>query len=130
MSDAAPRLFHVKFFVPAASDDEQAEEVYAEFARFAGHAVPERSARIRRIEFVHDGERWVAEVGQPLKGVKLDRTGSSTGRSVSDQATVLAIFAGSPFMVVTTGRGVANVRSAWENPFMAGRPEEVEYFDG
>ena len=120
----------MKFFVPEASDDEQAEEVYAEFARFAGRAVPERSARVRRIEFVHDGERWVAEVGQPLEGVKLDRTGSSTGRRLSDQATVLAIFAGSPFMVVTTGRGVANVRSAWENPFMAGRPEGVEYFEG
>jgi hypothetical protein len=46
---------------------------------------------------------------------------------VSDPATVLAIFPGDPFLVVTD-KGVAGVRSEWENPFMAGMPSSVARF--
>ncbi len=41
---------------------------------------------------------------------------------------VLAIFPGTPFKVVTNHRIPGNVRSAWENPFMAGEPKSVAYF--
>lgn len=120
------------FFVPNAIDG-KTEDLYAWLAGFAGRPVPPVGERIRRIAFVHDGETWVAEVGQLLRGTKTQmRTRRGQRRqvttSLSDPATVLAIFAGVPFMVVTNARIDAAVRSQWENPFLAGQPDSVEYF--
>lgn len=47
---------------------------------------------------------------------------------LSDSAQVLAIFPGNPYLVVTNYRITDGVRSAWENPFMAGRPTSVTFF--
>jgi hypothetical protein len=123
------------FFVPAAESPEQAEEVYAQLAAWCSRPVPAASSRVRRIVWLHDGEEWVAEVGQTLRGTRsrrLRRQGQmrEVSTPLSDPATVLAIFPGSPYFVVTNGPGVANVRSTWENPFMAGQPSRVELFDG
>jgi hypothetical protein len=92
---------------------------------------PPPDKRIYSIDFVHDGTHWTATVGEILKGTST-RLRTRGGRRVevttpvSDPATVLAIFAGNPYMVATTG-GIA-VRSAWVNPFMAGIPTRMVYF--
>jgi hypothetical protein len=121
-----------QFFVPNAVPEKQ-EELYAELARWARCAAPKRGSRVYSINYVHDGEEWTATVGQTLRGIRHRRT-RSKGRTIertehrSDAATVIAIFPGIPFMVVTNTRIDANVRSAWENPFMAGEPSSVTLF--
>lgn len=121
------------FFVPAATIEDQ-ESVYADFARWCGRVVPSPNRRIYSITFIHDGEEWTATVGEPLRGKRF-RTSRSRGmgieseQPISDPAIVLAIFPGSPYMVVTNHRlGGRNVGSRWENPFFAGEPESITYF--
>lgn len=124
------------FFVPPEHPGftlEQQEAAYAEFAAMCHHSVPEPDKRIYSITYRHDGEEWTATVGETLRGVRY-KTVRSRGQkieqrtSVSDLATVLAIFPGDPFFVVTSSRLWGNVRSAWENPFMAGHPTSITYF--
>ncbi len=120
------------FFVPAATSENQ-ESVYASFAEWCKCAVPALEKRIYSITYIHDSEEWTATVGESLRGIRR-RTSRSGGRKVertshlSDPAIVLAIFPGSPFMVVTNHRIAGNVGSAWENPFFAGTPTSVTYF--
>lgn len=123
-----------KFFLPAATDDVQAERQYLTFAEWAGVAAPERTARIYSIRFVHDGEEWVAAVGEALRGVKLQRKGRSRRAPIErttpvyDPAIVLAIFPGVPYRVVTNEGLVGRVGSRWANPFLAGAPDSVTRF--
>jgi len=119
-----------KFFVPEPAKSDKQEETYAEFARMAGREIPER--RIYSITFVHDGEEWTATVGEQLRGIKRRMTRSKGQRierttSISDTAIVLAIFQGTPYIVVTD-KGISQKYSKWENPFMAGSPIAVKYF--
>ena len=95
------------FFVPAATQEEQ-EEIYAEFARWCRCPVPAPDKRIVKIMYNHDGTSWTAAVGETLRGerIKVSR-GQANERTLteSDPATVLAIFAGIPYMVVTRMKG-------------------------
>ncbi len=120
------------FFVPSAKPDRQ-EEAYAGFAKWCGRAVPQRTDRVYSITFAHDGEEWTATVGQALHGVRRRysrKGGSRTERVIGlrDPATVLAIFPGYPYLVVTNHGLAPNVGSAWVNPFMAGQPSSVTHF--
>lgn len=116
------------FFVPGVAED-KAEEVFGALAKFAGRPVPPPDERIYRIEWDHDGERWIAEVGKQMHGERVRSIGrKKAGMKVSDPATVQAIFASAPWLVVTDARPLGNVRSAWVNPLMAGQPARVEYF--
>ena len=122
-----------QFFVPAATPDNQ-ESVYASFAEWCSRAVPSLERRVYSITFVHNGDEWTATVGESLRGRRF-RTVRSRGvklereQPVSDPAIVLAIFPGTPYIVVTNHRiGGRNVGSAWENPFFAGQPKSVTYF--
>ena len=120
------------FFTPGGTREDQ-ETVYAELARWCGRPVPPLRERIYSITYRHDGEEWVATVGEHLRGSQrsIRRRGRrkvETTVPVADPATVLAIFAGTPFMVVTNFRIVPGIRSAWENPFLAGQPQSVTYF--
>jgi hypothetical protein len=123
------------FFVPAATPDNE-ESVYASFAEWCHCPVPSRDRRIHSITYVHDGEEWTATVGKRLEGIRLHKTRRGGRKNVerdiplSDPAVVLAIFPGSPYMVVTNHRIGQSVGSAWENPFMAGQPRSVTYFSG
>ncbi|MBZ5736926.1 hypothetical protein [Nocardioides mangrovi] len=96
----------MKFFVPTASDDDEAEHVWAATRVFArdqlGWEVTDR--RIFQINYHHEGKPYVAEVGEPDP-----RTGE----------TVLAILESNAFLVCTRNRGV--VRG---EPILIG-PEEV-----
>ena len=120
------------FFVPASAPD-TTEADYEALAKVAQRAVPELAERIYSINYRHDGEDWVATVGQTLHGSKT-RMVRSGGRNVerrqslADPATVLAIFPGAPFVVVTNHRLAGNVGSRWENPFFAGQPSSVQRF--
>ena len=120
------------FFVPATSPETQ-EVMFADLARFAGRPVPGLSERVHSITYIHDGEEWIATVGEPLHGVRYQTTGSKDkkierGHPVADPAVILAIFPGVPYKVVTNSHPVGNVRSAWENPFFAGQPKSVTCF--
>jgi hypothetical protein len=120
------------FFVPNSRDGKD-EELYATLAKMAGRAPQPPGERIESISWTHDGEEWVATVGQQLRGTKIQmRTRQKKRVSVterlSDPATVLAIFPGTPYLVVTN-KGLDAVRSYWENPFMAGQPNSVRFFD-
>ena len=118
------------FFVPEATESEQ-ESVYAEFAKACGTGVPQMRKRIYSIVFDHDGEEWTATVGEKLRGLRVRRRHSrdratEVDQPLSDPATVLAIFPGVPYMVMTTK--FVGVQSAWECPFMAGQPKSVTPF--
>ena len=121
-----------KFFVPTATPDNQ-EAKYASLAELCGVPVPRPGERIYSITFVHDSDEWTATVGESLRGIRR-RFSRSRGKRVertlqlSDPAIVWAIFPGIPFMVVTNHRIEANVGSAWENPFYAGKPTSITYF--
>ena len=116
------------FCVPGVTED-KAEEVFEALAKFAGRPVPPPEERVYRIEWIHDGERWTAEVGRQLHGERIAKVGrKKAGKWVSDPAKVQAIFASMPWLVVTDARPLGTVRSAWVNPLMAGQPAKVEYF--
>lgn len=123
----------MEFFVPAATP-EDIDEVYASFAEMCHTSLPPPDRRIYSIRFIHDGEEWTATVGEQLRGTRT-RTRQRRGNKVevtnqlSDPATVLAIFSGVPFHVVTNAGPITGIVSAWVNPFMAGQPESVSYFD-
>jgi hypothetical protein len=125
------------FFVPHFEPDKQ-ESAYAELALSFKAALPATDKRIYSIAFRHDGEDWLATVGQQLKGMRIDtvrRRGKTVERRhrLSDSATVVAIFAGGPFLVVTNhllaGDG-PNVGSKWANPIRVGNPQSITYFAG
>lgn len=118
--------------MPKASRDET-ERIYQELAEWCQRPIPNVDQRIYEIEWEHDGEEWTAIVGEKLRGQRV-RVRRRRGRDVetrtplSDSATVLAIFAGEPYFVVTDARPLGSVVSAWVNPLMAGRPRDVRYF--
>jgi len=119
------------FFFFSTNDDQ--ESVYAEFAKWCNRPVPSLEKRIYSITYYHDGDEWTATVGESLQGLR-HRTTRSKGKKIErtqqigDPAIVLAIFSGEPFMVVTNHNIGGNVRSAWANPFMAGKPISIIYF--
>lgn len=120
------------FFLPAATADIE-EATYADLAKWCGAAVPDLKKRIYSINYVHNSDRWTATVGENLRGVRIHQK-RSRGRMVEhteqlfDPAIVLAIFPGIPYTVVTNHRIAGDCGSAWENPFMAGRPTSITYF--
>ncbi|MCW2697911.1 MAG: hypothetical protein JWR62_2996 [Modestobacter sp.] len=123
----------VAFFVPRASDDEQAERLYDALAEFAGCEPGPRDRRVQSVAFTQDGARWVAEVGAELRG---ERTTSRLRRGellehtevLSSTSRVLAVYPGTPFTVVTDAQPITGAPSEWANPFTV-QPDEVTYFD-
>ena len=95
----------MKFFVPLASDDDEAERVWNATRFFARDqlAWEVTDRRIFQINYQHEGKAYVAEVGE------LDpRTGE----------TVLVILESNAFLVCTANRGVAR-----GEPILVGREE-------
>jgi hypothetical protein len=119
------------FFLPYAEPDKQ-ESAYQSLAEIINRPVPDAGKRIYSITFRHNGEEWTATVGQKLHGTKTRETRSkgkkrTSTTSLQDDAMVLAIFSGTPYLVCTDGGN--NSRSLWENPFFAGQPHSVTYFE-
>jgi hypothetical protein len=124
----------MKFFIPGI-DPDQHDSVYEALAAVCNAEALPDGKRIRSISFSKSTvETWTATVGDRLSGKRRITTGrGATSRerteTLSDGATVLAIFAGTPYMVFTD-KGVNGVRSAWENPFMASEhPDSVRTFE-
>ncbi len=104
------------FFLPRASDDDQAERLYDALAEFAGCDPAAPGQRVQSIEFSQDDARWVAEVGKELsaqrrtqrlrRGELLEHT-----EQLTSTARVLAIYPGTPFMVVTDAQPITGTPS-------------------
>jgi hypothetical protein len=121
------------FFVPRASDDDQAERLYDAFAEFAGCEPAPPGQRVRSIVFSHDGAQWTAAVGAELHGRRTTqqlRRGELIERTeeLSSSSRVLAVYPGTPFVVVTDAQPITGTPSEWANPFTA-QPDQVTYFD-
>ena len=121
------------FFLPRASDDEQAERLYEALAEFAGCEPAPPGRRVRSIAFTQDGVQWVAEVGAELSGQRTTqqlRRGELVERTetFSSPARVLAVYPGTPFVVVTDAQPITGTPSEWANPFSA-QPDRVALFD-
>jgi hypothetical protein len=121
------------FFLPRATDDEQAERLYDALAEFAGCEPAPADRRVHSIAFVSEGAQWVAEVGEELSGRRTTqqlRRGEVVERTehLSSSSRVLAIYPGKPFVVVTDAQPITGAPSEWANPFQA-EPSSVTYFD-
>jgi hypothetical protein len=121
------------FFLPRATDDEQAERLYDALAEFAGCEPAPRGERVHSIAFTQDGAQWIAEVGEELRGQRTTqqlRRGELIERSehLSSSSRVLAVYPGTPFVVVTDAQPITGTPSEWANPFLA-QPDRVTYFD-
>ena len=123
----------VAFFLPRASDDEQAERLYDALAEFAGCEPAPPGRRVHAIAFDQDGARWVAEVGEELRGQRTTqqlRRGELLERTetLTSSTRVLAVYPGTPFVVVTDAQPITGTPSEWANPFSAD-PDQVTWFD-
>jgi hypothetical protein len=121
------------FFLPRATDAEQAERLYDALAEFAGCEPAPADRRVHSIAFTSDGAHWVAEVGQELSGRRTTRQlrrGDVVERTehLSSTSRVLAIYPGTPFVVVTDAQPITGTPSEWANPFHA-QPDHVTFFD-
>ena len=121
------------FFLPRAGDDEQAERLYDALAEFAGTEPAPPGRRVQSVSFTHEGAEWVAAVGEELSGRRTTqqlRRGELIERTevLSSSSRVLAIYPGTPFVVVTDAQPITGAASEWANPFTA-RPDRVTYFD-
>lgn len=121
------------FFVPACAEEKQ-EQVYAELAAWCKHPPAAPNERVYSILWIHDGDAWTATVGQRLSGERVrqrKRRGADVEvhQPLKDGATVWAIFAPAPYMVVTDAAPFnRRVQTFWANPFMAGEPTHVRHF--
>jgi hypothetical protein len=107
----------MQFFVPHASDADEAESVYDAFAKFVGAAVPaKKSARIRALSWQHNGRDFAGAVGDPMP--RYYELGNEP---------ILAIFdCGDHFKICTPSRGGAR-----GDPIMAGmQGSHATYFEG
>ncbi|MEX5716909.1 hypothetical protein [Geodermatophilus maliterrae] len=121
------------FFLPRASDDDQAERLYEALAEFAGCEPAPPGRRVQAIAFTQDGARWVAEVGEELRGQRTTqqlRRGELLERTemLASTARVLAVYPGTPFVVVTDAQPITGTPSEWANPFTT-QPVDVTWFD-
>ena len=92
------------FFVPAAKDNAEAEQVYEAFRAFVN--APEGGPRIYSLNWQHNGQHQFCEVGQPMPNYF--QTGGEP---------VLAIFdCGNHYKICTPNRG--GVRG---EPILAGK---------
>jgi hypothetical protein len=122
------------FFLPRADDDEQAERLYDALAEFAGCEPAPPGRRVHSIAFTQDGARWVAEVGKELSGQRTTqqlRRGELIERTetLTSTSRVLAVYPGTPFVVVTDAEPITGTPSEWANPFQV-QPDRVTWFDG
>jgi hypothetical protein len=130
------------FFLPpiAHYDASEQDAAYVLIAEKCGRPVP--AQRVYSITFRHHSEYWTATVGEKLTGSKTQQVGPTdttdkTGKTdnsteqttrLDDPATVVAIFPGTPYLVVTDSGIISGGRTNWENPFYAPAPTSVTYF--
>jgi hypothetical protein len=84
----------MKFFIPAAEDEKQAERVYISIAKFV--QAPILKNRIYKLSWIHNGKQMNCEIGKNI-----------VGDSRFNQEPVVAIFdCGDLYKICTANRGV------------------------
>jgi hypothetical protein len=78
----------MKFFLPHASDDAEAEKVLSSVAQFVGATVPPHDKRIHKLLFTHNGSDFTAVVGEPMDAYYQ-----------GGAQRVIAIFGGEPYKI-------------------------------
>ncbi|GAB3139663.1 hypothetical protein [Marisediminicola antarctica] len=134
------------FFVPGAADaglpdaglPDANEAAYRRLAGLAGAVPAAPGRRIRRVAFKVGRESWTAEVGRKMAGTRPEhrrRRGefTTTTERLSGHATVLAIFEGTPFVIVTDEEQAASALPASEsspstNPILVDKPSRIAHF--
>lgn len=72
----------MKFFIPHAKDDSEAESVYGGFAQFVYARLPDPSKRIWKLTWEHNKMKMSCEVGSPLPAYY--QTGNEPVRAIFD----------------------------------------------
>lgn len=121
-----------RFFVSYV-DEGHDEDAYETLTRLCGRQPAPRDRRIESIVFEHNAEEWTATVGEELRGTEVTKRRRKAGivdvmERSSDRASVVAIFAGDPYLVFTN-KNIYGIRSIWESLFMVGQPRTISYFD-
>ena len=103
----------MKFFIPHAENDAQAERVLDSICKFVGSTVPAR--RVHMLHFKHNGKEFTVEVGKPAP------TYYQEGEPV-----VIAIIPGDPYKICLPTRGVVS-----GEPILVGHNSVIEvwHFD-
>ena len=102
----------MKFFIPAAETDAEADVILESIAKFIQVQLPER--RIYKLTFMHNGVEYSVEVGQPAPNY------------FQADGPVIAILGDDPLCICLPERGV--IRGS---PIYVGRlsVKAIEYFD-
>lgn len=120
-----------EFFVPGSADagsaDSGVEAAYRRLAELTGAAAAPPGRRIRQVAFKVGRESWTAEVGRTMVGTRPEhrrRRGefTTTTERLTGQATVLAIFAGTPFTIVTDDEQATSAPPALPAPSSESAP--------
>ena len=85
----------MKFFVPAAKDDTEAEQVYEAIEKF--NSAPRQIQRIAALAWQHNGQKYSCEVGAE----------APTYYGTGSEPVVAILDCNQVFKVCTTNRGVA-----------------------
>jgi len=103
----------MKFFLPAAANESEAESVLLSISKFIGAPVPAR--RIFRMSFVHNEVKYSVEVGKPVLGYFGERS-----------SPVVAILGEEPICICLANRGVLA-----GSPILVSRgsASDIEYFE-
>jgi hypothetical protein len=92
-----------RFFLPYLSPESE-EASFAHLAKQCERAIPAPGAGVYSISFERGGTTWIATVGEQLRGrkpIRVKRNETGQWRHIRDTASVLAIFPGEPYIVVT-----------------------------
>lgn len=125
----------MKFFIPDLRDDPEAAEL--RWARYVADSpgLPD-SRRIYSLTYEHDGDKYLATVGDCRKVYKR-RTGPRGGYIKNADHVGWATETGTMISAIIDGGDVLHIWSygppfrGWANPSMVGRSEvrSIEYFD-
>lgn len=103
----------MKFFIPKAKDEAEANDVYQAVKKFAQETLGWKITddRIYSLRYIHNGKEYFARVGD-IEGFT--------------NATVIAILKSNTYLVCTRDRGVAR-----GEPILVGTEEvlDIEYFE-
>lgn len=102
----------MKFFVPAAESEAEADIVLESIAKFIDVPLPER--RIFRLAFSHNGQDYEVEVGKPAP------------EYFRAAGPVVAILGENPLCICLAERGVIRGTPIYVNPRSV---RAIEYFD-
>ena len=120
----------MKFFVPGACNDEEAERAYVSLAGMCERSVAPMEERIHSLSYTADGKTYRATVGEPRE-VTIDPESNGHGDSKEARKAgrvIYAIFAGPTFRIYESGTGSSEFPNPTdiETQDIKGEPEYFE----